>query len=44
MTNESLLEAVFADPNQDYYATVYSAEIVNTLTNLLFVWLAIFQT
>ncbi|KAI5203577.1 alkaline ceramidase-like protein [Aureobasidium subglaciale] len=25
---------------EDYYATVYSAEIVNTLTNLLFVWLA----
>lgn len=26
---------------QDYYATVYSAEIVNTLTNLLFMWLGI---
>ncbi|KAJ9668705.1 alkaline ceramidase ydc1 [Coniosporium apollinis] len=26
---------------EDYYATVYSAEIVNTLTNLLFVYLAI---
>ncbi|KAI4726838.1 alkaline ceramidase-like protein [Aureobasidium sp. EXF-10728] len=25
---------------EDYYATIYSAEIVNTLTNLLFVWLA----
>ncbi|GLI75324.1 alkaline ceramidase ydc1 [Penicillium ochrochloron] len=24
---------------EDYYATVYSAEIVNTLTNLLFMWL-----
>lgn len=29
-----------SDKDQDYYATVYSAEIVNTLTNLLFVWLA----
>jgi len=26
---------------QDYYATIYSAEIVNTLTNLLFMWLGI---
>jgi len=26
---------------EDYYATIYSAEIVNTLTNLLFVWLAV---
>ncbi|KAF7507118.1 hypothetical protein GJ744_010931 [Endocarpon pusillum] len=25
---------------EDYYATVYAAEIVNTLTNLLFIWLA----
>lgn len=25
---------------QDYYATIYSAEIVNTLTNLLFLYLA----
>jgi hypothetical protein len=25
---------------KDYYATVYSAEIVNTLTNLIFVYLA----
>ena len=25
---------------KDYYATIYSAEIVNTLTNLLFVFLA----
>ncbi|KAF2145466.1 uncharacterized protein K452DRAFT_324447 [Aplosporella prunicola CBS 121167] len=25
---------------EDYYATIYSAEIVNTLTNLLFVYLA----
>ena len=33
----SILES---DKDQDYYATVYSAEIVNTLTNLLFVWLA----
>lgn len=24
---------------EDYYATIYSAEIVNTLTNLLFVYL-----
>lgn len=29
-----------SDKDQDYYATIYSAEIVNTLTNLLFVWLA----
>ncbi|KAF3388677.1 Alkaline ceramidase 3 [Penicillium rolfsii] len=26
---------------EDYYATVYSAEIVNTLTNLLFIWLGV---
>jgi len=26
---------------EDYYATIYSAEIINTLTNLLFVFLAI---
>jgi dihydroceramidase len=26
---------------QDYYATEYSAEIVNTLTNLLFMWLGV---
>jgi len=26
---------------QDYYATIYSAEIVNTLTNLLFIALAV---
>ncbi|KAA8566785.1 hypothetical protein EYC84_009885 [Monilinia fructicola] len=26
---------------EDYYATIYSAEIVNTLTNLLFIWLCI---
>lgn len=26
---------------QDYYATVYSAEIVNAMTNLLFMWLGI---
>lgn len=32
--------ATFTDQCQDYYATIYSAEIVNTLTNLLFVWLA----
>lgn len=25
---------------KDYYATVYSAEIVNTLTNLMFIYLA----
>ena len=25
---------------QDYYVTIYSAEIVNTLTNLLFMYLA----
>jgi ABC-type uncharacterized transport system permease subunit len=25
---------------KDYYATIYSAEIVNTLTNLMFVFLA----
>lgn len=25
---------------EDYYATIYSAEIVNTLTNLLFQYLA----
>jgi dihydroceramidase len=26
---------------QDYYATPYAAEIVNTLTNLLFMWLGV---
>ena len=26
---------------QDYYATEYAAEIVNTLTNLLFMWLGV---
>ncbi|KAE8354071.1 ceramidase [Aspergillus coremiiformis] len=26
---------------EDYYATIYSAEIVNALTNLLFMWLGI---
>ncbi|KAJ6084023.1 hypothetical protein N7486_010823 [Penicillium sp. IBT 16267x] len=26
---------------EDYYATIYSAEIVNTLTNLLFMWLGV---
>lgn len=26
---------------EDYYATIYSAEIVNTLTNLLFIYLAV---
>ncbi|EKD16007.1 alkaline ceramidase [Drepanopeziza brunnea f. sp. 'multigermtubi' MB_m1] len=26
---------------EDYYATIYSAEIVNTLTNLLFIWLGV---
>lgn len=26
---------------QDYYATVYFAEIVNTFTNLLFLWLGV---
>ena len=26
---------------EDYYATIYSAEIVNTLTNLLFVYLGL---
>lgn len=26
---------------QDYYATIYSAEIINTLTNLLFMWLGV---
>lgn len=30
-----------ADIAQDYYATRYSAEIVNTLTNLLFMFLAV---
>ncbi|CAL3969012.1 unnamed protein product, partial [Diplocarpon coronariae] len=25
----------------DYYATIYSAEIINTLTNLLFIWLGV---
>lgn len=33
--------AAIADTPKDYYATVYSAEIVNTLTNLLFMWLGI---
>lgn len=28
-------------PPQDYYATIYSAEIVNTLTNLMFAFLAV---
>lgn len=28
-------------PSQDYYATIYSAEIVNTLTNLLFLFLGV---
>lgn len=31
---------LITDGNQNYYATVYSAEIVNTLTNLLFMYLA----
>ena len=26
---------------EDYYATIYSAEIVNTVTNLLFIYLGI---
>ncbi|KAE8152131.1 ceramidase [Aspergillus avenaceus] len=26
---------------EDYYATIYSAEIINTVTNLLFMWLGI---
>ncbi|KAK6582361.1 hypothetical protein PZA11_004769 [Diplocarpon coronariae] len=26
---------------EDYYATIYSAEIINTLTNLLFIWLGV---
>ncbi|TQB69110.1 Alkaline ceramidase 3 [Monascus purpureus] len=26
---------------EDYYATIYSAEIVNALTNLMFVWLGV---
>jgi dihydroceramidase len=26
---------------QDYYATTYAAEIVNTMTNMLFLWLGI---
>jgi dihydroceramidase len=26
---------------QDYYATIYFAEIVNALTNLLFLWLGL---
>ncbi|OJJ40500.1 hypothetical protein ASPWEDRAFT_55894 [Aspergillus wentii DTO 134E9] len=26
---------------EDYYATVYSAEIINTITNLLFMWLGV---
>jgi hypothetical protein len=26
---------------QDYYATIYSAEIVNSLTNVLFLWLGL---
>ena len=30
-----------SDRSQDYYATIYSAEIVNTLTNLLFMYLAV---
>ena len=31
---------IWIDVKQDYYATIYSAEIVNTLTNLLFIYLA----
>lgn len=27
--------------SKDYYATIYSAEIVNSFTNLLFMWLGI---
>lgn len=30
-----------ADVRQDYYATPYSAEVVNAMTNLLFMWLGI---
>ena len=26
--------------HQDYYFTYYSAEIINTLTNAMFIWLA----
>ncbi|KAK2626102.1 hypothetical protein QTJ16_004364 [Diplocarpon rosae] len=26
---------------EDYYATIYSAEIINTLTNLIFIWLGV---
>lgn len=43
---EVSLESHFFDTreaklNQDYYATVYSAELINSLTNALFVYLAI---
>ena len=37
--------AIFSNSNamlpEDYYATIYSAEIVNTLTNLLFIALGV---
>lgn len=35
------LTRAFADPScQDYYATIYSAEVVNCFTNVLFMYLA----
>lgn len=42
-TSGALSEKCFADHiiQEDYYATIYSAEIVNTLTNLLFIGLGI---
>lgn len=36
-----MYEATTTNSNQDYYATIYAAEIVNTLTNLLFISLAV---
>lgn len=38
---EYLISKLIVLSSQDYYATVYSAEIVNTLTNLLFMLLGV---
>jgi len=34
-------DPLLTDDMEDYYATIYAAEIVNTLTNLLFIYLGI---
>lgn len=39
MKEESADQCPFFFSIQDYYATVYAAEIVNTITNCLFLWL-----